>query len=102
MGVCVVSDLVYADGLVLMCETIGGLWAFDSKGLKVSLGRMVSDGITEEGLSKSKADPCVFCSLRVKANSVLCVQCGNWIHDKCIRVKNVFVELWEKICLQEI
>ena len=37
---------------------------------------MVSSGITKDGLSKSKVDSCGVCSLRVKANSVLCIQCG--------------------------
>ena len=41
---------------------------------------MVSGGITKDGMSKSKVDPCGVCSLRVKANTVLCVQCGKWIH----------------------
>ena len=50
---------------------------------------MVSSGITKDGLSKSKIDPCGVFSLRVKANSVLCVQCGKWIHGKCARVKMV-------------
>ena len=33
---------------------------------------MVSDGITQDGMSKSNVLPCGICSLRVKANSVLC------------------------------
>ena len=33
---------------------------------------LVIGGITKDGLSKNKVDPCVVCSLRVKANSVLC------------------------------
>ena len=49
---------------------------------------MVSSGITQDGMSESKVDPCVVCSLRVKANSVLCVQCGRWIHGKRPGVKN--------------
>ena len=56
--------------------------AFESKGLKVILGEtkvMVSDGITKDGLTECKVDPCGVCSLRVKANSVLCVQCGRWM-----------------------
>ena len=48
--------------------------------------RVVSDGITKDGLSKSKVDPCGVCSLRVKANSDLC---GKWIHGRCARVKMV-------------
>ena len=50
---------------------------------------MVSGGITKDGMSKSKVDPCVVCSLRVNANSVLCVQYGKWIHGRCARVKRV-------------
>ena len=41
---------------------------------------MVSGSITKDGLSKSKVDPCGVCSLKVMANSVLCVQCGKCIH----------------------
>ena len=37
---------------------------------------MVCGGIKMDGMSKSKNDPCVVCSLRVKANSVLCLHCG--------------------------
>ena len=55
------SELLYADVLVLMSETIEGLWnkflkwkeAFESKGLKVNLGKtkvMVCDGITKDCL----------------------------------------------------
>ena len=94
------SELLYADGLILMSEPIEGLgnkflkWkeAFESKGLKVNLGKTnlwVSGGITKDGMSKSKVDPCGVCSLRVKANSVLCLQCGRWIKDRCARVKRV-------------
>ena len=53
--------------------------AFESNGFKVNLGKtkvMVSGNITKEGMSKSNVDPCGVCSLRVKANSILCVQCG--------------------------
>ena len=33
-------------------------------------------------MSKGKVDPCGVCSLRVKAKSVLCLQCGEWIHGR--------------------
>ena len=76
--------LQYADDLVLMSVTIDGLmdkfkkWkeAFERKGSKVNLWKpkvMVCCCITKDGMSKSKVDPCGVCSLRVKANSVLCV-----------------------------
>ena len=40
---------------------------------------IVCGGITKDGMSKSKVDPCGICSLRVKANSVkrnvTCTKC---------------------------
>ena len=86
-----------------MNETIEELWnkylkwkeAFDSKFLKVNLVKtkvMVSGRITNDGISKSNDDPCGVCCLRVKANSVLCVQCGKWIHGRCAGVKWVTSE----------
>ena len=96
----VLSELLYADDLVLMSETIEGLrnkffkWneAFESKGLKVNLGKtkvMVCGSITKVGMSKSKIDPFGVCSLRAKANSVLCLQCGKWINGGCAGMKMV-------------
>ena len=77
------SEVLYVDDLVLKSETIEGLrnkyskWkeAFENKGMKVNLWKtkvMVSISITQDGLPKSKVDTCSVCSLRVKANSVLC------------------------------
>ena len=94
------SEWLYADDLVLMSETIGGIRkkflkqkeAFESNGMSHVLGKtkvMVSGGITKDGLSKSRADPHWVFRFRVKANSVLCVQCGKWIHCTCARVKRV-------------
>ena len=85
------SELLHTYDLVLMNEIIDGCmnksskWkeAFESKGLKVILGKtkgVVSSSITQDGMSKIKVEPCGVCSLRVKANSVLCVQCGRWNH----------------------
>ena len=50
---------------------------------------MVSGDLTRNGLSKNKVYPFGVCSLRVKANSVLCVQCGKWMHGRCAGVKKV-------------
>ena len=77
----VLCELLYADDLVLMSKTIVELRnnlikfkeAFESKGLKVNLGKtkvMVSSGITMDGMSKSKVDPCFVCNLRIKAISI--------------------------------
>ena len=84
----VISELLYADDLVLVSETIQGLsdkflkWkeVLENKCLKVNLGKtkvMVTSGIIQDGLFWTKVDPCRVFSLRVKANSVLC---GRWIY----------------------
>ena len=96
----VLSELLYTEDLVLMSETFKGLGnkllklveAFESKGFNGSLGEtdvMVSGGITKDGMSKGKADPCGVCSLRVNDNSALCLQCVKWLHCRCAGVKRV-------------
>ena len=50
---------------------------------------MICSGISKDGLFKSKVDLCGVCSLRVKANSVLCVQFGKWIHCRCAGVERL-------------
>ena len=82
----VVNELLYADDLVIMSETMEDLkerfwnWknALESKGLKVNTKKtklMVSG--SEGELYKSKIDPCGVCGKRVMANPVLCTKCGN-------------------------
>ena len=96
----VLSDLRYADDLVLMSETIDGLRdefmelmdVVESQGLKANLGKtkvMVSGGITKDGLSISKVDQSEVCGVRVVVNSVLCVRYGKWIHTGCVGVNRV-------------
>ena len=93
MPVCMLSEVLYADDLVLMSETIEGLWnkylkwkeAFESKVLRVNLGKtkvLVRCGITKDGLSKSTVDTCWVCNM-------LCVLCGKWVHGIYARVKVV-------------
>ena len=92
------SEMMCADDLVLMSETMEGLrekfckWkeAFESKGLRVNLGKtkVVVSGAEGE-VSVSKVDPCGICGKRVMANSVLCVKCGKWIHGRFAKVKRV-------------
>ena len=91
-------EMLYAVDIVPMSETIKRLWnkflkwkaAFERKGFKVNLGKIkvfVCGGITKDGMCKSKDDPCGVCGLRVKASSVLCLQCGKWIHGRCAGMK---------------
>mgnify|MGYP001794951142 CR=1 FL=1 len=79
------GEMLYADDLVLMSETMEGLrekfwkWkeAFESKGLKVKFGKTkVAVSRAEGEVSVNKIYPCGTCGKRVMANSVLCVKCG--------------------------
>ena len=92
------SEMRYADDLVLTSDTMEGLrdkfwkWkeAFESKGLKVNLGstKVVVSGADGE-VSESKVDPCGICWKQVMANSMLCLKCGEWIHGRCAKVESV-------------
>ena len=91
----VLGELLDVDDLVMMSETTEGLrnkfvkWkeAFESKGLKVNLVK--TKVAVSDGMSMSKVYPCGVCSLRVRSYSVLCVQCGKWIHGRCAGVVRV-------------
>ena len=54
------------------------------KAVSKALSQKAEEGIDELiYLSKSKVDLCGICSLRVKANSVLCVHCSRLILGRC-------------------
>ena len=74
-------EILYADDLVLMSETMEGLrekfqkWKLEleSKGMKVNLGKtkvMVSGA--EGEINTSKIDPCDICGKRVKWQTHFC------------------------------
>ena len=54
---------------------------------------MVCGGITKDGMSKSKVDPCGAFSFIVKVNSVLCLLCGKWIHGRCAGMQRITPKL---------
>ena len=92
-------ELLYADDLVLMAETMKELeaqfirWkaAFEGKGLKVNLGKTkVMESSGGGGVVVlAKIDPCGVCGKRTKVNCVRCKTCKKWIHARCARVKKV-------------
>ena len=106
------SELLHADVLVLMCGRIQGLknklviWneAIESKGLRVNLGKtevMVSGRSTMDGMSKRKVAPCGVYSLRVRANSVVCLQCGKCIYVWCAWVQMVTPNFQKKLACRK-
>ena len=92
------NEILYADDLVLMSESMQNLkekflkWneAFEIKELKVNLKKtkvMVSGSKCE--VLKSRVYPCVKCGKGVMANSIMCTKCGKWVHGSCTKMKRV-------------
>ena len=104
------SEMLYADDLVLTSEMMEGLrekfwkWkeAFESKGLKVNLTKTKVVVSRAEGeVTVNKIDPCGICGKQVMANSVLCVKCRKWIHGKRATVKRVTLRLGRDFCKKQ-
>ena len=84
--------LMYADDLVLICETkeearqrfLAWRNALESKGLKVNISKMKVMRCARDGVLKEAAvDPCSVCGKRVGVNSIHCTTCGYWVHRRC-------------------
>ena len=95
----VLYELLYADDLVLMAESMEELeaqfihWeaAFEGKGLKGNLGKtkVMESGGGSGVVVWAKIEPCGVCEKKAKVNFVRCKTCKKWIHAKCARVKIV-------------
>lgn len=92
-----VFEILYADDLVLMAESMEELqakfnkWkeAIEKKGMKVNVTK-TKCLVSGEGSGKkeiSKIDPCAVCGSRVGRNSILCTVCNFWVHKRCSGVK---------------
>jgi hypothetical protein len=95
-------EILYADDLVLMADSMEELqlkfdrWksVIERKGLKVNM-RKTKVMVSGEGGERvvSTIDPCGVCDKRVKANSVLCMECKKWVHKRCSGVKGALKEV---------
>ena len=96
-GKSVLYELLYADDLVLMAETIEELEAqflcwkttFEKKRLKVNFCKTK---VMESGGSRvvfAKNDACDVCDKRAKVHCVRCKTSKKWVHAQCARVKRV-------------
>ena len=94
-----INEILYADDLVLVAETMKELrykfwqWkeAFEGKIMRVNLNKtkMMVNGL-EEKVTPSKIDPCGVCGRRVKkVNAVFCTNCARWVHGRCTSMKRV-------------
>ena len=84
--------LMYADDLVLICETkeearqrfVAWRNTCESKGLKVNISKMKVMRCARDGAPKEAAvDPCSVCGKWVGVNSIHCAACGYWVHGRC-------------------
>ena len=88
--------LMYADDLVLICETkeearqrfLAWKNELKSKGLKVNISKMKVMRCAQDGVPKEAAvDPCSVCGKLVGVNSIHCY----WVHGQCSGVRGSLV-----------
>ena len=101
-----IDEILYADDLVLVGETMKGsrdnFWrwkeAFEEKGMRVNLDKteMMMSGLKEK-VAASKIGPCGVCGRRVKVNAVFCTNCARWVHGRCTSMKRVSLGLAKNI-----
>ena len=90
------KELLYADDLLLMGESMGETeekykkWknALHGKGLKINVSKTKVIIVTGEKLKRqAKIDPCTWCGRRVQRNSIKCKSCSGWVHKRCSGIK---------------
>ena len=98
--------MLYADDQVLLRKTMIELseyvddWrkVFESKGMRVSLGKTKLMAIGMEGKTfDGKVDPFGVCGTKVMSHSVLCTARGKWVNERCISRIRRLQFTWIKI-----
>ena len=92
-------DMLYADDLIITGESKEDVeqqlqnWkvALAKRGLKINIGKTKVLVSGKDGLTAlpSGQYPCGVCAQGVGVNSVLCTQCGKWVHIRCSGLQNV-------------
>ena len=101
-------ELLYADDLVLLAETVELLkdkilrWklGLEEKGMRVNMGKTKVMGCrTDAGReTKSGKYPCGVCSRGVGSNSIKCTSCGSWVHKRCSGVSGKLSKALNFVC----
>src|SRR5206468_3840554 len=86
-------ELLYADDLVLIAESEGELlvrlasWkeGLELKGLKVNVAKtkVLKCSVASEVTEESGKFPCGVCGKGVRQNSIKCIKCEKWVHNRC-------------------
>ena len=92
-------DVLYADDLAITAETreeaveefITWKSAMECRGLKVNIEKtkLLVSGGTCNTVVQTGRYPCGVCGRGVGVNSVLCGDCGKWVHQRCSGLQNV-------------
>ena len=92
-------ELVYADDLVLTAETEeevleafeGWRVEMEARGMRVNLDKtkVMVTGKGTNHIIQSGRWPCGCCGRGVGVNSILCLQCNKWCHQRCSGLRNV-------------
>ena len=86
-------ELLYADDLILSAETMeevmsmfdGWRVAMESRGMKVNIDKtkLLISGKRMNTQTRVGNYPCGVCGRGVGVNSILCVACNRWVHQRC-------------------
>jgi len=107
-------ELLYADDLVLIAESMDGLkekmnkWkeCMEAKGLKVNIGKtkVMASGKACGEVERTGKWPCAVCRKGVGVNSIQCTMCAEWVHRKCSGVRGSLTSVAAtfkcKVCIE--
>ena len=101
-------ELLYADDLVLLAETVELLkekilrWklGLEEKGLRVNMGKtkVMECRIDAGRETKSGKYPCGVCSKGVGSNSIKCTSCHSWVHKRCSGISGKLSKAQNFVC----
>ena len=89
--------MLYADDLVVIAEIeeglIKGLNEFKNnvknRGMRVNMNKtkVMINGERQKPVQKAARWPCGVCGRAVGGNSIQCMSCQKWVHNKCSGIK---------------
>ena len=101
-------ELLYADDLVLLAETVELLkekilrWklGLEEKGMRVNMGKTKVMGSRMDAGRETKSGkyPCGVCNRGVGSNSIKCTSCGSWVHKRCSGVSGKLSKALNFVC----
>ena len=95
-------ELLFADDLVIIATSLDECVArvkswkegLEAKGFRVNMNKtmFMASGPNLDVLQDSGAFPCAVCRTGVGRSSMLCTECGYWVHKRCTGLKRVVLD----------